>query len=99
MPLKNPKAKGSRIEREVKRAFEENGFKVIRSAGSHGEGDLYVEGLGAVQVKARKNFGIYKFLESIDALVIKANYKEPLIVISLEKFLKVCCKGVADGRT
>lgn len=86
--------KGARFEREVKKTFEEAGFKVIRSAGSHGSADLYVEGVGSIQVKARKEFGIYRLLEGADALVIRANYKEPLIVMSLEKFLRVCsCKG------
>jgi len=87
--MKNPKAKGSRIEREVKKIFEENGYKVVRSAGSFGNADLYVEGIGSVQVKARKNFQIYSLLEGADALVIKADYQEPLIVMPLKRFLEV----------
>ena len=89
MTLKNPKAKGSRVEREVRRAFEEKGFQVVRSAGSLGRADLYVEGIGSVQIKARKRFHIYELFESADVLVIKGDYKEPLIVMPLDKFLEV----------
>jgi hypothetical protein len=81
--------KGYRVEREVKHKFEEAGFKVIRSAGSHGAGDLYVEGLGSVQVKARKRHGIYDLFEGADLLVIKADRKEPLVVIPLKRFLNL----------
>jgi len=90
MPLKSPKAKGSRVEREIKRVFEEAGFEVIRSAGSLGKGDLYVAGIGSIQVKARKSLNIYNFLEGADILVVKADRKEPLVVIPLKKFLEVC---------
>ncbi len=90
MPLKYPKAKGSRVEREIKRAFESAGFGVVRSAGSFGKGDLHVSGIGFVQVKARKRFRIYSLFEGADVLVIKADRKEPLVVIPLRKFLEVC---------
>jgi len=89
MPLKDPKAKGSRVEREVKKAFERAGFGVVRSAGSLGRGDLHVSGLGFVQVKARKTFSIYNLFEGADVLVIKADRKKPLIVLELERFLKI----------
>jgi len=88
MPNRNYR-KGYRVEREVKRKFEEAGFRVIRSAGSHGAGDLFVEGLGSIQVKARKNFGLYNLFEGADLLVIKADRKEPLVVVPIEKFLEI----------
>jgi len=93
MPLKTPKTKGSRVEREVKKTFEEAGFKVIRSAGSMGKADLYVAGIGSIQVKARKSFSGYRLMEGADALVIKADRKEPLIVFPLGKFLEVWRRG------
>ena len=89
MPLKHPYRKGYRFEREVLKKFEEAGFKVVRSPASKGSGDLFVEGLGEVQVKARKKYGIYDLFEGADFLVIKADYREPLIVLSLERFLKL----------
>jgi len=81
--------KGYRVEREVYQKFKEAGFEVVRSAGSHGKGDLYVVGIGSIQVKARKNFGIYSLFEGADALIIKADYKEPLICLPLSRFLQL----------
>jgi len=88
MPNRNYR-KGYRVEREVKRKFEEAGFEVLRSAGSHGKGDLYVEGIGSIQVKARKRYGIYDLFEGADVLVIKADRKEPLVVIPLNRLLEL----------
>jgi len=82
------KAKGSRIEREVKRIFEEYGFEVIRSAGSLGKADLQVKGVGSIQVKARKTFSVLNLFDGADKLVIKANRKEPYIVIPLRIYLE-----------
>ena len=79
------------MEREVRKSFESAGFDVVRSAGSLGKGDLYISGIGSVQVKARKRFHIYSLFEGADTLVIKADRKEPLIVIPLRRFLEVCC--------
>ena len=81
--------KGYRVEREIYHRFKEAGFEVVRSAGSHGAGDLYVVGVGSIQVKARKNFGIYNLFEGADVLIIKADYKEPIICLSLSRFLQL----------
>ena len=81
--------KGANFERKVKKIFEEKGYTVIRSAGSHGQ-DLFVSDLGlSIQCKALKNFSAYRLMEGADALVVKANYKKPLIVLELERFLEV----------
>ncbi|WP_457641159.1 Holliday junction resolvase [Persephonella sp.] len=85
----NAKAKGSRIERLIKSKFEDAGFKVVRSAGSLGEADLVVEGIGSVQVKGRKSFAVYSLFDSADVLVIKADRKNPLVCIELDKFLEL----------
>ena len=86
--IKNPKTKGSRVEREIKKLFEEAGFEVVRSAGSLGSADIEVKGIGSIQVKARKTFAILNMFEGADKLVIKANRKEPYIVIPLKTYLK-----------
>jgi len=91
--MKNPKAKGSRLEREVKKAFEERGFEVVRSAASLGKADLYVSGIGSVQCKARKKLSLYSLFDGADVLVVKADRKEPLVVISLQKFLGIVGKS------
>jgi len=87
--------KGARVEREIKKLFEENGFKVVRSAGSKGETDLYIYNKLAlgIQVKARKKSGLYNLLGSADALVIKADRQEPLIVMPLKTFLEAVNNG------
>jgi len=92
----NSYRKGANFERKVKKLFEEEGFTVVRSAGSHTSADLFVKELNlAIQCKALKSFSGYRLMEGADALIVKANYKKPLIVMPLEEFLRVCkcCKG------
>ena len=90
--MKNPKAKGSRVEREVKKIFEEFGFEVVRSAASLGAADLQVQGIGSIQVKARKNFSVLNMFDGAEKLVIKADRKEPYIVMPLSVYLKEISK-------
>ena len=85
----NKKQKGIRFEREVKRLFEKAGFSVVRSAASLGKADLFVEGIGSIQCKARKTFNVYNLFDGADVLIVKADRKEPLVVISLQKFLGI----------
>ena len=82
------KAKGSRVEREVKKIFEEAGFETVRSAGSFGKADLQVKGIGSIQVKARKQFSVLNLFDGADKLVIKANRQEPYIVLPLRTYLE-----------
>ena len=83
----NAKRKGIEFERQVKKLFEKAGFSVVRSAASLGKADLYVEGIGSIQCKARKTFNVYNLFDGADFLVLKADRKEPLIVMPLSKFL------------
>jgi len=71
----NKKQKGIRFEREVKRLFEKAGFSVVRSAASLGKADLFVEGIGSIQCKAKKKFSIYNLFDGADFLVLKATEK------------------------
>lgn len=87
--MRNAKRKGTEFERLVKKEFENAGFTVVRSAASLGKADLHVEQLGSIQCKARKNLSIYNLFDGADVLVVKANRKEPLIVMSLKKFIKL----------
>lgn len=90
--MKNPKAKGTRFEREVKKIFEQAGFSVVRSAASLGKADLIIEKLGSVQCKTRKKLSIYTLFDGADILIVKGDRKEPLVVIPLSKFLEVLWK-------
>ena len=90
MNFMNSYRKGANFERKVKKLFEEAGFTVVRSAGSHSDADLLVKELNlAIQCKALKSFSGYRLMEGADALIVKANYKKPLIVMPLDKFLEV----------
>ncbi len=86
--MKDRKGKGSRVERQVKKIFEEYGFEVIRSAGSFGKADLEVKAIGSIQVKARKTFSVLNLFDGADKLVIKADRKEPYIVLPLKVYLE-----------
>ncbi|SNZ08294.1 holliday junction resolvase (hjc) [Persephonella hydrogeniphila] len=88
----NAKRKGSRVERQVKKIFEEFGYEVVRSAGSLGKADLEVKGIGSIQVKARKSFSILLMFDGAEKLVIKADRKEPYIVMPLSTYLKEISK-------
>jgi len=92
--MKNPYKKGADFERKIKKFFEDAGYTVIRSAGSHSGADLIVKELQlSIQCKALKTFSAYKLLEGADCLVVKANYQKPLIVMPLEKFIEVLKNG------
>lgn len=84
--------KGYRVEREILQIFEENGFQVVRSAGSHSNIDIFISNkkvnLG-IQIKARKKHSVYSLFENADALVIKGDRKEPIICIPLKTFLEM----------
>ena len=87
--------KGANFERKVKKLFEEKGFTVVRSAGSHSKADLLIKELSlSVQCKALNSFSAYRLMENADCLIVKADYKRPLIVLPLEKFLEVVKDGV-----
>ena len=87
--------KGKRIEYQVRNAFREMGFKCFRvpvSGNSEGfSGDLVLEGAFRVEVKARKSgfSRLYRWLEDREVLVIKADRKPPLVVMSIETLKKL----------
>lgn len=88
----NAKAKGSRVERQIKKIFESFGYEVVRSAGSLGNADLQVEKIGSIQVKARKSFSVLNLFDRAEKLVIKADRKEPYIVMPLKTYLEEIAK-------
>jgi len=63
----NAYKKGANFERKVKKLFEEAGFTVIRSAGSHSQADLLIKELSlSIQCKALKSFSGYRLMEGAD---------------------------------
>lgn len=82
----NSKNKGSRVEREI--AKQLGGRRTLMSGATDLEkGDVKALGL-QIEVKARKDGfkQLYQWLEGNDALVVKADRKEALIVIPISKF-------------
>lgn len=88
-----PRAKGNRAERALVKYFQDKGLAAERvplsgSAGGSYAGDLTVPLLGAdrvVEVKVRANGfrEFYRWLESRDILIVKADRREPLVVVRL----------------
>lgn len=91
--------KGNRAERAHVRLLQENGFGAERvplsgSAGGSYLGDLTVPILGAdrvVEVKVRADGfrELYRWLEQRDILIIKADRREPLVVLPIKLALQI----------
>lgn len=85
--------KGNRLERAVVRLLQDHGLGAERiplsgSAGGSYSGDLTVPILGrdlVVEAKARANgfSRLYSWLEGRDALIIKADRRDALVVLPL----------------
>lgn len=85
--------KGNRAERAIVRFFQDRGFAAERvplsgAAGGSYVGDLTVPIVGRdlrVEVKVRSaGFGqLYAWLKARDALIVRADRREPLVVVPL----------------
>jgi len=88
MSGRRSKRKGSRVEREFAKLIGGERIPLSGSAGGAFSGD--VKGLGLLwECKARKDGfkQLYKWLDSdVDALAVKADRKEWLVVIPLDRF-------------
>jgi Holliday junction resolvase len=97
--------KGNRTERALVRYLQERGLAADRmplsgSAGGRYSGDLTVPVLGLdhrVEVKVRANGfqRLYEWLNGADLLIVRADRKEPLIVVPLRLATEVA--AVAEG--
>ncbi len=105
MSLKSPKRKGDRLEREVVKLLEAAGIPAKRvplsgsARGYPGDITATLPGLGEVclECKSRRAFAtLYKWLEHRDALVLKGDRREHLVVLRLADFLKVL-GGLSDA--
>lgn len=100
--------KGNRVERAIVRALQNHGLAAERvplsgAAGGSYVGDLTVPLLGAdrvVEVKARRDGfrELYGWLEARDLLIVKADRREPLVIVRLDLAARVamaaeCGKG------
>jgi Holliday junction resolvase len=95
--------KGNRAERAIVRFLQERGFAAERiplsgSAGGSFIGDLTVPVLGVdrvIEVKVRANGfrELYAWLEQRDLLIVKADRKEPLIILPLRLASEMAAKA------
>ncbi len=90
-----PRRKGDRLEREVVKLLQAAGVPARRvplsgsMAGYPGDVVVTVAGRDHVlECKARKSLPLYTWLMNRDALILKADRKEPLMVLRLSDFLK-----------
>jgi len=98
--------KGNRVERAIVRALQDAGFGAERvplsgSAGGSYTGDLTVPVIGRdqrVEVKARANGfrELYAWLEGRDMLVVKADRREPLVVLPLSLATEIASAAKHD---
>jgi Holliday junction resolvase len=95
--------KGNRAERAIVRFLQDRGFAAERvplsgAAGGSYCGDINVP-IGNVdrvaEVKCRANGfrELYKWLEARDLLIVRADRKEPLVVIPLKLAAEIAAKG------
>ena len=104
---KSQRDKGNRVERELNKYFQQQGFfskKVpLSGAVDHFKGDLILKLMDKefqIEVKARKNGfkTIYQFLNSNDILAIKANNKPFLLVFEIDKFIEIVRANVESRK-
>ncbi len=95
MSGKSPRQKGDRLERAVVLLLREHGLdaKRVPLSGSAKDypGDVVVTLDGrdhVLECKSRRDFAtLYKWLEHRDGLILKADRKEPLMVLRLADLL------------
>lgn len=91
--------KGNRVERAIVAAFQDYGFAAERvplSGAARGRfgGDVSVPFLGAdrrVEVKSRANgfSRLYDWLGAHDYLIVKADRREPLLILPLKEAVRI----------
>ena len=90
-----PKQKGNRVERMVVNMAKDKGLKAKRayasdgrSLGFHEEVDVVINNI-KIQVKARKSIATFmKPNENVDAVILKEDRMEPLVVLTLHQYLE-----------
>ena len=96
---RSPRDKGNRAERVIVRLLQEAGLAAERvplSGAAHGRfsGDISVPLLGVdrrVEVKVRADGfrEIYKWIDGADLLILRADYRMPLVVMRLPLAIEI----------
>lgn len=100
---KSPRQKGDRVERELVALLQRAGIAAERvplsgSAGGSYVGDLSIPLLGVdrcCEVKVRGNgfLRLYDWLAGRDLLIVRADRREPLVVIPLKLAVEIAAAG------
>jgi hypothetical protein len=100
--------KGNRVERAIVHALQEASFAAERvplsgSAGGRYLGDISVPLLGldrTVEVKARAHgfLQLYDWLTARDILIVRADRREPLVVLPLRLAIEIATIAEANDR-
>lgn len=108
MSGRRSKRKGDRIEREVVARHRAIGLAAQRvplsgAAGGLFAGDVVVPGVGRIEVKARANGSgfvtLTKWLGSADALVLRQDHAEPLVVLPWATYRRLVAPLAGDQET
>ena len=84
---KSQRNKGAREERSIAKLLGARKISAMHKPGA----DLRMPDGRSVEVKVRANGFrlIYRWIEPVDILVIRADRQEPLVVVTLQDFLKL----------
>lgn len=98
-----PKQKGNRCEREAVNRAKQLGLDALRAWGSdgralgkHEEVDIVVDDV-CIQVKARKKLPAYLSLGHVDAVLIKQDFGDRMILIPFDEWC-VMRKEIKDAK-
>jgi len=99
--------KGSRAEREIVQRLVAAGFAAQRvplsgAAGGQFGGDVVATVKGErllleVKVRGTGFRQLYDWLESADALIVRADRKQPLVVVPFDLAVKLLARNSGDG--
>ena len=105
MSGRRSRSKGARTERSIVRALQANGIAAVRvplsgAVGGRFAGDIVLPLMGrdlCVEVKARADGfrELYSWLNQRDVLIVKADHREPLVVLRLSLAAEIAKLGAA----
>lgn len=95
---KKERDKGYRGEYTLVKMLKEEGLRAVRVPLSGGtsfyKGDIVCEGLtGEVKLRADGFARLYQWLGDLDFLAVKADYEKYLIVVPIDRFVKLLKKA------
>lgn len=98
---KSQRQKGYRNENNLVHKLNDDGLQAIRvplSGGtSFAKGDIVLQGKYRIEVKSRQKIQLYDWLKDNDFLFVKGDYKDWLVVMTYDTWLKMFRRCMQDG--